>query len=176
MRIFIALLFPDRIIHELSKMRTVLEELNIQGNFQRNDLLHLTIHYIGETSDDFLKKIISKIKEIDFDSFLVKTGIINFFGSDKVKKVLYLEVEKNPRLLKCYHLVIEKLNELNLNIKQIDYIPHITMVRNAYPVDKEIKELHVKALDIAIDKIHVMVSKRENGNLIYQSLDYVDLK
>jgi len=61
-RIFIAILFTSEVIEQVANYREILTKQNIKGNYQRDDLLHVTLHYIGETSLKLKKLIWTHLK------------------------------------------------------------------------------------------------------------------
>ncbi len=176
MRIFIAILFTSEVIEQVANYREILTKQNIKGNYQRDDLLHVTLHYIGETSPEDLVSIITKIKEINMDSFEISTSQFNYFGKENAKKLIYLAIEENQQLLKCHRLVIDKLNDLGYQIDKRVYTPHTTLIRQASNIAEDIKKITLKSIKVSVKEIHIMESRRVDNLLVYQSLDSVQLK
>jgi 2'-5' RNA ligase len=176
MRIFIALLLNKSVHKVLDSVKEKLIEKDVEGRYVRNDLWHITLHYIGETSADELKKIKQSLRQIDLSPFVIKTSQLDYFGKNRAKKIVHLGVELNQDLKTCHRLVIDHLSILNKTIEDDIYRPHITLIRKADVDVETLESIKVKPITMTVEAIHIMESKRMNHQLVYESLDMIKLK
>ncbi len=177
MRIFIALLFPETVKKTIYTYLKETEEIAVSGNFTLYNNLHLTLLYLGETSEDMLNKIKSVLSDINLDIFDYETNKIDFFSKNKSKKIIYLEVEKSFKLQQLYNHIAIKLKEINLNYPTEKYTPHITLGRQVSLIsDDDTKLIKTQPLRILADRISIMESTRINGELTYVELTSIPLK
>jgi 2'-5' RNA ligase len=175
MRIFIALLFPDRIKDEIFNE---VEKLNdrFQGNYTSYDNLHLTLHYIGEVNNTKLSEITQAIKSIDFPSFSFETSRFGAFKNQDIKRLIHLKV-KESHSLKLLHLrVINALKLIGVKIESENFTPHITLGRKVEIPLEAVNKMPQKSLSIEVSRISIMESKRVDGILVYEEIDYKALK
>ncbi|HOO44150.1 MAG TPA: RNA 2',3'-cyclic phosphodiesterase [Bacillota bacterium] len=176
MRIFIALLFDEPVKNKIWDMLNEVEEIAEKGNYSRYENLHLTLLYLGETSQEMLGKIIAKLKEIKFKKFSYQTGHLDFFKKAKTKKIVYLSVNRSMTLESLQHLVCVKLKELNIDFHSEKYTPHITFGREVSLIsDDDLQMVKTVPLEILADRISIMESTRIDGQLTYIELDNVPL-
>lgn len=159
----------------LDSLKEKLIEKDVEGRYVRNDLWHITLHYLGETSPDELKKIKQSLRQIDLSPFVIKTSHLDFFGKNKGKKIVHLGVELNQALITCHRSVIEHLSVLNQQIEDYTYTPHITLIRKADVDIETLESIKVKPMTMTVEAIHIMESKRMNHQLVYESLDMIKL-
>jgi 2'-5' RNA ligase len=175
MRIFIALLFPDSIKKEIFKEIEKLSE-NYPGNYTSYDNLHLTLHYIGEVSSSKLSEIKEAIKSIEFPSFAFETSRFGAFKNRDIKRLIHLKIKDN-HTLKLLHLrVINALKLIGVKIESENFTPHITLGRKVEIALDDVNNLPNKSLKIEASRVSIMESKRVNGILVYEEIDYQALK
>lgn len=176
MRIFIAILFSKAIKDRLFDLNTILKEKNYHGLYTAYDNLHLTLYYIGETSQDKLTEIKQSLDQISMNAFVIRSKGINYFKAKRNKKIVYLEIEDKEALISCYQAVMDQLKTVYKDIKATKYIPHITLARKIKEDVNSAKNLKIKTLNIKVDAISIMESKRVNDQLIYEELYKIPLK
>ncbi len=136
MRYFLAIPLPEEIKKELHSINASLAKFK-DLRLVSPDNMHLTLLFLGENGD--LKKI-SKLKEIDFDEFNLKTKKITVFPKEGKIKLVWIELEESKRLLELQ----QKISKL-FNITQT-YKPHITLAR-IKKIDKRGKEKLIEEID-----------------------------
>lgn len=176
MRIFIALLFDEEnknIMHDL------LEEVRYiskHGTFTTKSNLHLTLVYIGETSNLELENIKKQLFSIKYKKFNYMTNRIKYFKESNNKKIVYLGVDKSEKLMGLYNLVVTKLRELNYDFHHDKLTPHITLGKKViYKEYENAKNIYCNPLQLKAIKISVMESKRVNDKLVYEEIYSVPL-
>lgn len=175
MRIFIAILLKQNIINQLVNIKHQAFDLAVEGKYTSDTNFHITLHYIGECDELMTKRIRSAMNLIDCESFKTYGLSLNLFKRHKKKKVLYLGVEKNSSLLDCHHQVVSQLKQIGIEINTCEYTPHITIGRQVVIDDQMVDQLEVSKLEIQVDCIHVMESKRVDNHLVYESIYKVKL-
>lgn len=174
MRLFIAIKFKEETIDKLQKIKNLLEDQNIDGRFIRSDLFHITLHYIGPSTYEEYGALKKMIHSIDYKPFKIHTSHLDYFGKRGKKKLLYLSIEKSSFLSDLQGRVIGKLKEIGYEIDPYTYVPHITMARKA---KFNLEEIHLRktSFSIDVDEVHLMESKRVDGQLVYESKDHIKL-
>ena len=83
MRLFIALNFDEKMKSDLYSVIKRLDKFSEQGNFTRWENLHLTLHFIGETSNvKGLKTAMDKVNSKPFDLIFKGLGCFKRNGGD----------------------------------------------------------------------------------------------
>lgn len=175
MRIFIALLFPDTIKGKIYKQIEKLQE-KYPGNYTSYDNLHLTLHYIGEVSIDKLTEIKTAIKNIDFPVFDFKTTKLGAFKNRDSKRLIHLKIKDNHSLKLLHLRVINSLKLAGLDIESENFTPHITLGRKVEIALADVAGLSLEEMEINASKVSIMESKRIDGILVYEELDFKPLK
>lgn len=177
MRVFIALLFDEEKKDIIFDILQEVKLISYKGNFTSIGNLHLTLIYIGETSQDELTKIKKKLQEIKVNRFNYLTNKIKYFVKGDNQKIIYLGVDKSEQLISLYQNVVTKLNELGNHFRLDKYTPHITLGRKVTTKKLEsINSIYCNPLEMQALKISVMESKRVNDKLIYEEIFSVPLK
>lgn len=95
---------------------------------------HFTLVFFGEVNNSILDKIVTKISEIEFQSFEINYGIIGAFPNNNRAKVVWIGLDGITKRAfnQMADKVISKLIELDIKLeKEIEkeIIPHITLFR-----------------------------------------------
>lgn len=174
MRLFIAIKFKDQVIDKINKIKHDLMSQDIEGKFVEADLFHITLHYIGPSSMEEYHALRKMIHTIDDKPFMLETGSLNFFGKHRKKKLLYLSLKKSSALYQLHEQIIKKLRIIGYEIESYDYVPHITLARNAVFDFSAIKTFF-EPISIEVSEVHLVESKRVNNQLVYETKDYVKI-
>jgi 2'-5' RNA ligase len=95
---------------------------------------HFTLVFFGEVNNSILDKIVTKISEIEFQSFEINYGTIGAFPNNNHAKVVWIGLDGATKRAfnQMAYKVISKLIELDIKLeKEIEkeIIPHITLFR-----------------------------------------------
>jgi 2'-5' RNA ligase len=175
MRIFIALLFNRQVKDNLYSYIENLAE-KYQGNYTTYNNLHLTLFYIGELDRETIEKVIDSIKTINYYQFTYVAKKLGSFKNANKHKLVHFEVDNNYELNNLHKLTINALIKAGIKIDNANFTPHITIGRKVEISDQELSMIKVEEMHITANRISVMVSKRVNGELIYEEIDYNFLK
>ena len=147
MRLFIAADINIRAKDLIAKKQEILKrELDQDLNWVKKENWHLTLKFLGDSTESEKDKLITALKEIDYNlnNNYIQFDHLDAFPNQTHPKVLYLAVAKGEKLLKSiYNKTENKLLDYDFEAEQRDFIPHLTIARskNKYP------DLNDKLLD-----------------------------
>ncbi len=124
-RLFVGLEIPETMYPELEFAQAGVEE----AHWQRNDQLHLTLAFIGDTSNNIMREIEGELARITFDPFDLRLSGVGMFGKPGSPKALWAGVEDKAPLLKLHEKIMHILEPLGLDLDQRKYKPHVTLAR-----------------------------------------------
>ncbi|MEN8121776.1 MAG: RNA 2',3'-cyclic phosphodiesterase [Bacteroidota bacterium] len=143
------------------------------------DNFHLTLKFLGDTDEQLLPEIISKIENLlkRFNQFKITLLGFGRFLKKKHTKVIWLGVEDPNKLLS---LLAVKLNNnlkgLGFKIEQKEFKPHLTLGRVKYIQDEKILSDFIRFhsnkqyQEIIIDEIILFESILTSKGPIYNKL------
>lgn len=125
-RLFTAIRIPEPVRQEIVRI----QPRNLSDAvLTPPDELHLTLHFIGEVTDETAKSLDTAFRTIRFAPLpLNLTGVGCFAGRDRAK-FLWVGIERSTRLLALHHLVGRALESSNLPLEDRVYRPHVTIAR-----------------------------------------------
>jgi RNA 2',3'-cyclic 3'-phosphodiesterase len=128
LRLFIGIDFPPEL-----KLRLSLLSSGIPGaRWVNADNLHLTLRFIGETSEDMAADIDAALSRLKGRSFSLKLSGIGVFTVEK-PRVLWVGIEREPLLLALRDKVEQALIRAGLPPEPRKFSPHATLARLKYP-------------------------------------------
>jgi 2'-5' RNA ligase len=167
--------------NEIQKVqRDLLTYLNLENKYLklvRPENFHFTLVFFGEVHDSTIDKIVTKISEIEFQSFEINFGTIGAFPNNNQARVVWIGLDEKTKdaFYRLSVLVISKLNELDIKLeKEIEkeIIPHITLFRTK-KVSFSLKLPGVKSnfsISDKIDTISVKKSMSRPQGPIYENI------
>jgi 2'-5' RNA ligase len=150
--------------NEIQKIQMdLLTYLNLEKKFLklvRPENFHFTLVFFGEVDNSILDKIITKISEIEFQSFEINFEMIGAFPNNNQAKVVWIGLDEKTKysFYQLYVLVISKLKELDIKLEK-EIIPHITLFRTK-KVSLSLKLPGVKSIFSIRDKIDTISVKK----------------
>ena len=171
MRLFIAVLLNDQVKLSLQKMQEQLRSQATRGSFTRPENFHLTMAFLGETSETKLPVLHRIIGDINFPPFefsLKHTGCFKHGG----KELWWAGVDPNePNLsyLKSIHgQLIRLLEKEGFPVDKRPFKAHITLgreIRHTEPIGLDCPEIVVR-----VDRVSLMKSERIDGGVRYEEM------
>ena len=79
MRLFISIQLNDEMKHALRRIQHAMQSQGVQGNFTREENLHLTLAFIGEYPDPM--DVLDVMEQIEFEPFDIRLDGVGSFGS-----------------------------------------------------------------------------------------------
>ena len=181
MRLFIAILFDQKIMNSLSIIVDRLKSEAKSGTFTRKENLHLTLNFIGET------KRVNEVQEAmktAIDKTNTKSFPLNMEGFGKFNRregdIYWMGVNAEIALVKLQKALVKELKEAGFyEIDDKEYKPHLTLGRRIRVMEnfspKDFEASMVK-LQMMVQGISLMSSERVDGKLVYKEIYQVDLK
>jgi 2'-5' RNA ligase len=131
------------------------------------DNIHITLAFLGDTEEDKIKVISSKLKERcersgNFELYIRGTGV---FRNLNDPRIIWAGIEPSEKLTVLINTIINGLNEAGLIIEKRPFKPHLTLGRIKYLNDKQVLEhLMDKYQNAEIQTVPV------NEVIIYESI------
>ena len=137
MRLFVSVDFPAEITEYFcSIQKKVQAEKLFEGRFVASELLHITLQFIGEISEDEVKHIQNKLEDIVFKQFTLCLGSLGIFEKNGQPFVLWVGVHGD-----FLHDLVEQI-KMNLStlvtLEDREFVSHITLARikKVYTMEK----------------------------------------
>jgi RNA 2',3'-cyclic 3'-phosphodiesterase len=137
----VARVFVAADIHRKDEIQKIQKDLitylNLENKYLklvRPENFHFTLVFFGEVDISMLDKIVTKISEIEFQSFEINYGMIGAFPNNNRAKVVWIGLDEKTTdtFNQLSHLVMSKLTDLELGLvmeTEKEIIPHITLFR-----------------------------------------------
>ncbi|HEY2497773.1 MAG TPA: RNA 2',3'-cyclic phosphodiesterase [Candidatus Angelobacter sp.] len=141
MRVFIALDIPEDIRTRLTKYMERARALAPKARWARVEGLHITLKFIGETSEqriEEMKASLASIKAVPFD---VRFGGIGFFPNAKTARVFWAGVDGGEGLPRLAASIDAALEKVGFAREQKTYHPHLTLARTSVRPLRELQPL-----------------------------------
>ena len=125
-RLFVAIDLPDTVVAQLTKVCHGLPE----AHWTPEDQLHLTLRFIGESSDELYADIKDALKTLKLQHFELVLQGIGYFKPARQGHVLWTGLAESPQPLLALQTAIEQcLNTLGLAREKREFTPHVTLAR-----------------------------------------------
>lgn len=161
MRLFIAIRFSEKIRTLLLEGIASLQSQSLSGHFTTSPNLHLTLAFIGETSN--VPAIRRAMDGLSAAPFSLTVGGAGRFGD-----LWWAGVEENPALIKLVSQLRAALDREGFSVDPRPFHPHITLGRQIVPKGKI--SLFIPAAAMTVEQISLMKSERIGGRLTYTAL------
>ena len=128
MRLFVSVDFPVEITEYLGSIQKKAKaEKLFEGRFVAPELLHVTLHFFGEISEDEVKHIQKKLEDIVFKQFTLCLGSLGIFEKHGQPFVLWVAIHGD-----FLHDLVEQI-KMNLStlvaLEDRKFVSHITLAR-----------------------------------------------
>jgi 2'-5' RNA ligase len=154
MRLFYAINFNEKEKSYFLEAQKRIKEVSTKASFTLKDNFHLTLNFVGETTNAQLNDLLQKLEAINTKPFTLKFNRLDTFRGD----LWYVAAKENNQLT--------KLNNYLSNSDKNRFLPHVTIARRVllkdHVIDKDLEKLTVE-----VNKISLMESKRIDGRLTY---------
>lgn len=167
MRLFVALNFSENIKDELCDTIADLRDAAAGGNFTLRDNLHLTLAFIGETTDlKAAREAVASVNAEKFDLILSGFGKFRRDGGD----IYWYGVKTDASLQDVHRQVYDALTSRGFQLENRPFKPHLTLgrqVRMPRSFDERAFADTLPKLTQHIDCVSLMKSERIAGRLTY---------
>jgi RNA 2',3'-cyclic 3'-phosphodiesterase len=129
MRIFIALDIPSEIRARMAEYAEHVRTLAPAGHWARTEGLHVTLKFVGETSEERVAEIKKVLAAVKAAPFTVKFSGAGFFPGRKSPRVFWIGVDGGEPLSRLSAAIDQQLSMLGFPQEERPYHPHLTLAR-----------------------------------------------
>lgn len=167
MRLFIAVLFDDKIKGTLLRAVSDLRAQADTGVFTRPENLHLTLAFLGEARGPAAAN--EAICAAAGDRFPLTVGGCGRFGD-----LWWAGVRETPPLSALSRRLRRELTSRNVSFDQKPFRPHITLARQLQAAEPV--RISVPEQTMTVSRVSLMKSERVCGKMVYTEIGGCDLK
>ncbi|AIF49647.1 RNA 2',3'-cyclic phosphodiesterase [Pelosinus sp. UFO1] len=182
MRLFIGIELPEQIIAELHSLQNLLRKKVRRGRFPSKHNLHLTLQFLGETSENRIEDIIrllQTVAKVNSPFKLSFNAHLGSFGHKNPVRVVWVGVKGEMEvLLQLQTSIVGRMQELGFPAETRGYHPHVTLARDVDFIDKDfLLDQEEGEFDIGqlscfnIDHFCLLSSNVEQGKRIYNIVE-----
>jgi len=131
MRLFVALDIDDTIRRRSTRFLDDMREFAPEARWVRPASLHLTLKFIGESSDEEAEKIKQTLGAISGASLEMNFGGCGFFPDARAPRVFWIGIQADSELAALAATIDERLSSLNIPKEQHAFNPHLTLARGS---------------------------------------------
>ena len=177
-RTFLCFPVPMEVRSKKNMLYSTLEGSPAQINWVKNNNLHLTLKFIGYTTDSQITEIINILSDITikykpFQLVINNTGCL---PKKERPRTLFLGVEGQTNILKDLFQNIEtEFEKIDIEKDRNDFFPHITLAKIKYPqnhtpdIDLFLKSSY-DPIDLSLDRVQFFSSELLPSGAIYTLL------
>jgi len=129
MRIFVALDIDDAIRTRIARFLDGVREFAPDARWVRPESLHVTLKFIGETSEDDVERVKQALGMIAADGFEINFRGYGFFPGLRASRVFWIGSEGGGRMACLAATVDETLAQLNIPKETHAFNAHLTLAR-----------------------------------------------
>lgn len=174
MRAFIAIEASQEVKEEVKKIVEILKKRDFfKGKYVDIGNLHLTLKFLGETSDDKIEKVKEELNKIDIRKFKARLNRLGFF-SPKFIKVLWVGLD-SEKLKEIHDKIDNSLEDFFSKDKKFNNHITIARVKNLNKEKKEdllgfIEKQDIQKVEFEINKIKLKKSTLTPNGPIYEDI------
>lgn len=175
MRIFIAYAIDEKSKLRLGEIQEQLKPIYQNGKFKQPKNMHMTLKFVGEVSDDQLKRLITEVDSVinHYATMNVELNQLGFFGNSASRHTLWIGCQTEPSMISLSHQLTDCASEAGILVSNTPFVPHITLAQHGTLLEG-LPE--IDALNVQFDQVCVFLSSRIEGELVYQPLKCWKLK
>ena len=185
-RIFISVFVPKEIVNIKEMLKTTIDTRGIKIRWVRDGNMHLTLKFIGNTTEESIDSINNAIHDVVKDTPFINLSISGTGCFSKRDRANTLWVGIKGDLDKLEQLILNinnKLEPLGFPIERRKFLPHITIARinsnqKKKPDISNFLNTTFMKLPMKIAKINLMQSQSFPNGSFYTILDthFLDTK
>jgi len=172
MRTFVAIEVNNKDV--LNSIHKIQAELNIKAKPVELHNMHFTVQFLGEVSEEMIRKISDALNSIEFSSFSITFGSIGVFPKPNSPRVIWIGVTDGiNELEKLAEMIRSKLSDIGFSPDK-KFKPHVTIFRVKNKIEDLPSRLE-KFSSCSFGKQLVSEIKLKKSELTYQGPIYTDL-
>ena len=141
MRIFIALDIPAEVRARLTEYMEKAQALAPDARWARVEGLHVTLKFVGHSSDARVQEIKTALRSVKAAPFAVRFAGVGFFPNPKAARVFWAGVDGGDELSRLASAVDAALEKLGIAREDKPYHPHLTLARASTHPLRELQAL-----------------------------------
>jgi RNA 2',3'-cyclic 3'-phosphodiesterase len=128
-RLFVAIELPEHVRRHLQRMQEILRPI-FGGKTVREDQLHLTLKFLGETTDEVLPRIVQELGQVEIGPIRLTTaGIVCFPPGGSVRIVAAALEDDGLQCAKLQSDVDQAAHAAGFPLEGRRWTPHVTLIR-----------------------------------------------
>lgn len=165
MRLFIAINFDDVITDALIAMQDAIWDAGVDGNYTKEENLHLTLAFIGEYGDP--ERVLRAIESVPLSPFpLSLEGVGAFDG------LWWAGLRASDELDLYVRRLRRALAEAQIPFDRKRFSPHVTLIRK--PSKPSLPPVDVPPAQMTVRRVSLMRSDRGKHGMIYTEIGGTD--
>jgi 2'-5' RNA ligase len=128
MRVFIAIDLPDEVRAELAAVERELRPTTTSARWVAAESIHVTLKFIGETSEKRMESIDEALAGITWKPFQVKVRGLGFFPGKRSPRVLWAGLQA-PTMEGLSEKIDSRMERFGFEKEKRAFRPHITLAR-----------------------------------------------
>ncbi len=175
MRLFFAISFPADVQQALEAHGSRICALLPGARFVRRELIHLTLHFLGEQSPTDATHLSQLLCGDDMALPAPFTARTTALGSFRAQRghTLWMGLTPHPGFMQLYDNLLSLLLSAGYARPLSPFVPHITLARDAtltQPVAAYDALCRMPPLTVPVSALALYESMRDNGRLVYHSI------
>jgi len=174
MRCFIALEVGEDVKQHCRSHIAALKKSGFHGKWVENENFHITLFFLGEISEEQMKKTAEIVKNSRFNHFSLWINQLGFFQKYGKPTVIWLGFQKSDPLQELYSVMKNELEAIGYQGLNKRYIPHLTLGRiKKFPEDWEdkLKSMRINNVTITDTVLSLKRSTLTENGPIYKVLE-----
>jgi len=172
MRTFVAIEVNNKDV--LNSIHKIQAELNIKAKPVELHNIHFTVQFLGEVSEEMVRKISDALNSIEFSAFSISFANIGVFPKPNSPRVIWIGVTDGiNKLEKLAEMIRSKLSDIGFSPDK-KFKPHVTIFRVKNKIEDLPSKLE-KFSSCSFGKQLISEIKLKKSELTYQGPIYTDL-
>ncbi|MEA1885166.1 MAG: RNA 2',3'-cyclic phosphodiesterase [Thermotogota bacterium] len=174
MRCFIALGVGENVKQQCHTHIVALKKIGFHAKWVEQENLHITLFFLGEISEDLMKRTAEFLKNISFDHFPLMINRIGYFEKYSKPTAVWLGLKKSDPLQQLYSKMKTELEAICNQSFGKKFLPHLTLGRiKKSPNDwkDKIKTIIVKKVMLGDIVLSLKSSTLTETGPIYKALE-----
>ncbi|MDV6250375.1 RNA 2',3'-cyclic phosphodiesterase [Vibrio sp. EA2] len=171
MKLFFALTFNDDTKRKLKTYQNLLRSHGINGRQIRMENLHLTLAFIGESTQSQKQKLVDILHQLNSRCDRLRIDHLGSF-QQKRSRLIWMGIAHNRALMRLEKELSYALKAQGFPTESKKYTPHITLFRHVTG-DTHLKNVQVKPQHVDVYSLALMESVYVDNKLVYRVVDEV---
>ncbi len=167
MRLFIAVNFGEKTKDSIFEVQKRLRALG-RGRFSPRENFHLTLAFVGESSEEELPAIVRAMESLEFPSLELEFDRTGFFA--RSGEIWWIGLKEDPALMKLQKDLVRALKAEGIKTDGKRFRPHITLARDMHIGGAAAGGLLAEPFKARADRISLM-----NSNYPARDVRYTEL-